>query len=74
MPPPNCISLLSPLAVCAFCAAAATRVQMLTLARPHRAEVPDGQAEEKARELAQALLRHPALRVSRVGRPACCRG
>ena len=36
---------------------------MLTLARPHRVEVPDGQAEEKAGELADALLRHPTLRV-----------
>ena len=41
-------------------------LQMLTLARPHRTEQPDGQTEEGTDELARVLLQHPSLRV-RVG-------
>ena len=37
--------------------------QMLTLARPHRTEQPDGQTEEGADELSRVLLQHPTLRV-----------
>ncbi|KAI3423929.1 hypothetical protein D9Q98_009763 [Chlorella vulgaris] len=36
-------------------------MQMLTLARPHRSDVPDGQVPERAEQLAAALLRHPTL-------------
>ena len=38
-------------------------LQMLTLARPHRTEQPDGQTEEGTDELARVLLQHPTLRV-----------
>jgi hypothetical protein len=39
-----------------------TGLEMLTLARPHRTEQPDGQAEESTDELARVLLQHPTLR------------
>lgn len=37
-------------------------MEMLTLARPHRTEQPDGQTEEGTDELARVLLQHPSLR------------
>lgn len=38
-------------------------LQMLTLARPHRIQEPDGQSEDAAAAMAEALLAHPSLRV-----------
>ncbi|EFN50760.1 hypothetical protein CHLNCDRAFT_142486 [Chlorella variabilis] len=37
-------------------------MEMLTLARPLRSDVPDGQVEERTQELTAVLLRHPSLK------------
>jgi hypothetical protein len=64
--------------VLAGCCPSLARPQMLTLARPHRSDVPDGQVPERAEQLAAALLRHPTLEVTCVtnqvavsDRPGC---